>query len=136
MLFLNAVGKVYHNNDPNGEQRFNESRVLVQKFIPVSPMTLMTMMAGGVSAMSSLKIIRISSCYTIFGDFEKAFGTFLKDVQIYKLMKKYGTTINEKHFIIEPWPFRVTEKTTKEEFGIRCATTYTGCERYMESERI
>lgn len=105
MLFLNAVGEVYHNNDPNGEQRFNESRVLMQKFIPVTPMTLMTMMAGGVSAMSSLEMIRISSCYTMFGDFEKAFGTFLKDVQIHKLTKKYGMKIKEKHSIIEPWPF-------------------------------
>ncbi|KAL5325418.1 hypothetical protein ACEPPN_006543 [Leptodophora sp. 'Broadleaf-Isolate-01'] len=24
MLFLNAIGEVYHNNDPNGEQRFND----------------------------------------------------------------------------------------------------------------
>ena len=44
MLFLNAVGDVYHNNDPNGEQRFNKSPVLMQKFIHVTPMTLMTMM--------------------------------------------------------------------------------------------
>ena len=39
-----------------------ESRVLMQKFVPVTPMTLMTMMASGPSAMSSLEMIRISSC--------------------------------------------------------------------------
>ena len=136
MLFINAVGEVYDNNDPNGEQRFNESRVLMHKFIPVTPMTLMTMMAGGASAMSSPEMIRISSCYTMFGDFEKAFGTFLKDVQMHKLTKKYGMKIKEKHSIIEPWPFRVTEETTKEEFEIRCAALHTGCERYMEFERV
>ena len=54
----------------------------MQKFIPVTPMTLMTMKAGGPSAMSSLEMIRISSCYTMFGDFDKAFGTFLTDVQM------------------------------------------------------
>jgi hypothetical protein len=136
MLFLNAVSEVYHNNDPNGEQRSNESRVLIQKFIPVTPITLMTMMAGGANAMSSREMIRISSCYTMFGDFEKAFGTFLKDVQMHKLTKKYGVKIRKKHAIIEPWPLRVTEKTTREEFEIRCATTHTGCERYMEVERV
>ena len=93
-------------------------------------------MARGVSAISSLEMIRISSCYMIFGDFVKALGTFLKDVQIYKLTKKYRMNINEKHSIIEPWQLRVTEKTTKEEFDIRCATTHTGYERYMEVERV
>lgn len=136
MLFINAVGEIYHHNDPNGEQRFKESRVLMQKFIPVTPMTLMTMIAGGMSAMSSLEMIRISSCYTMFGDFEKAFGTFLKDVQMHKLTKKYGIKIKEKHSIIEAWPFRVTEKTTKEEFDIICASTHTGCERYMEFAKV
>jgi hypothetical protein len=79
MLFINAVSEVYYN-DPNSELRFNESRVLMQKFIPVTPMTLMTMMAGGASVMSSPEMIRISLYYTMFGDFEKAFGTFLNDV--------------------------------------------------------
>jgi len=135
MLFLNAVSEVYQYNDPKGE-RFKESRLLMQKFIPVTPMTRMTMLAGGTSAMSSPEMIRISSCYTMFGDFEKAFGTFLKDVRMHQQMKKYGMKIKEKHSIVEPWPLRVTEKTTKEEFEERCATTHTGCERYMEFERI
>ena len=65
-------------------------------------MTLITIMASGVSAMSSLEMIRISSCYTMFGDFKKAFGTFLKDVQMHKLTKKYGIKIKEKHSIIKP----------------------------------
>jgi hypothetical protein len=136
MLFLNAVEEVYHNNPTNGKHRFNESRLLIQKFIPVTPMTIMSMMADDTSAMSSPEMIRISSCYTMFGDFEKAFGTFLKDVWMHKLTKKYGVKIKKKHSIVESWPLRVTEKTTKEEFEIRCATTHTGCERYMEFERV
>jgi hypothetical protein len=102
MLFLNAVGEVYHNNDPNSEQRFNKSRVFMQKFIPVTPMRLITIMASSVSAISSLEMIRISLYYTIFGDFGKAFSTFLKDVQIHKLTKKYRMKTKEKHSIIEP----------------------------------
>ena len=134
MLFLNAVAEFYENHEPDGRQRFKESWPLMQKYIPVTPMTMMTMMADGTSAMSSPEMIRISSCYTMFGDFEKAFGSFLEEVQMHKLMKKCGMKIRKKHFIIEPWPLRVTEKTT-EEFEIRCATTHTGSERYMEFER-
>lgn len=136
MLFINAVEEVYHNNRTDEKNRFNESRQLIQKFIPVTPMTLMSMMGGGTSAMSSPEMIRISSCYTMFGDFEKAFGTFLKDVSMHKLTKKYGVKIKEKHSIVKPWPLRVTDKTTKEEFEIRCATSHVGCERYMEFERV
>ena len=86
-------------------------------------------MADSTSAISSLEIIRISSYYTIFGDFEK-------DVWIYKLTKKYRVKIKEKHSIIESWLLRVTEKTTKEEFEIRYAIIYTGYKRYIEFERV
>ncbi len=136
MLFINAIAEVYYHNDPSSKQRFNESRPLMQKFIPVTPMTLMTMMAGGASAMSSPEMIQISSNYTMFGDFEKAFGTFLKEVRMRELTKKYGMQMKKKHSIVEPWPLRVTEKTTKEEFEIKCATIHTGCERYVEFERV
>ncbi|MCJ1422110.1 Serine active site containing protein 1 [Xylographa parallela] len=90
MLFLNAVAEVYHNSGANGEaQRFKESKELIKKFIPVTPMTFMTMIADGMDTMSSPEMIRISSCYTMFGDFEKAFDTFLKDVRLNKLTEKF-----------------------------------------------
>lgn len=136
MLFLNAVGEVYHNSEQNSRQRFKESMQLILKFIPVNPMTIINMMADGTGGMSTPEMIRISSCYTMFGNFENAFDTFLKDVQLHKLLKKHGMMVKEKHTIIEPWPLRVTENTSKEDFEIRCATTHTGCERYMEFERL
>jgi hypothetical protein len=137
MLFLNAVGEVYYHSDPRGElQCFRESIELIQKFIPITPMTVMTMMADGMDTMSSPEMIRISSCYTMFGNLEKAFDIFLKEVRLHELTKKHGLKIKNKHTIVEPWPLRITEKTTKEEFEIRCADTHTGCERYMELERI
>lgn len=131
MLFINAVSEVYYTNDPNGEQRFRESRQLMQKFIPVGPPALL-----GMNSMSSPEMVRISSRYTMFGDFEKAFGVFLKDARMHKLANKYGMKIREKHCIVKPWPLRVTEKTTKEEFEKRCATLHTGCERYVELEKV
>ena len=55
---------------------------------------------------------------------------------MHKLIKKYGVKIKEKHSIVKSWPLQVIEKTTKEEFEIRCATTYTGCKQYIEFERV
>jgi hypothetical protein len=136
MLFLNAVSEVYHNSSSNGEmQRLNESKLLFKKFIPLTPITVMTIMADGMNRMSSPEMIRIASCYTMFGDFDKAFDIFLKEVRLHKLMEKHGMKVKEKHTVVEPWPLRITEKTTKEEFEIRCANTHTGCERYLEFER-
>jgi hypothetical protein len=136
MLFLNAVGEVYHSNHWNGKKLSKESQTLLRKLIPITPMTLMSMMSGGIGAMTSPEMIRISSCYSMFVDSEKAFGSFLKDVQMGKLTERYGVKIREQHTIVKPWPLRVTHETTKEEFEIRCATTHTGFERYMEFEKL
>lgn len=136
MLFLNAVGEVYQRDkDLNGQKRFNECRSLMLKFVPFTPMKLMYMIAGG-TMMSSPEMNRISSCYTMFGDLDKAFRTFLKEVHMQELEKKYGIRIKENHSIIEPWPLKITELATKEEFEIRCASMRTGCERYLEFEKL
>ncbi|KAH6612355.1 hypothetical protein C7974DRAFT_466782 [Boeremia exigua] len=134
MLFLNAVGEVYEQHDRNGQRRFRESRRLMQQFIPLTPQNIMSMMVG--DAMSSPEMIRISSCYTMFGDLEKAFGVYMEETQMYRFMQKHGMKIKRKDSIVEPWPLRITEETTLEEFAIRCATSHTGCERYMEFERL
>lgn len=135
MLFLNAVSEVCRDSDMNNGRQFHESRRLMQKFIPITPMEVMSMIVGGTTEMNSSAMIRISSCYMMFGDLEKAFSTFLKQTEMHTLAKRYGMKIKEKHSIIEPWPLRVTEKTTKELFDIRCSSSHTGCERYMEFER-
>jgi hypothetical protein len=72
----------------------------------------------------------------MFDDLDKAFRTFLKDVHMQELPKKYGIRIKENNSIIEPWPLRITETTTKEVFEIRCASMHTGCERYLEFEKL
>jgi hypothetical protein len=93
MLFLNAVGEVYqHDEGLNGQKRFEECRSLMLKFVPFTPMTLMSMIASG-TMMSSPEMIRISSCYTMFGDLDKAFCTFLKDVYMQELAKKYDRAL-------------------------------------------
>jgi len=53
------------------------------------------MIGGGASAMNSLEMIRISSWYMTFCDFEKAVVTFLKNVQMYAVTKKYKMKIRE-----------------------------------------
>ena len=136
MLFLNAISEVYHHNDSMNAQRFKQSRSLMQKFVPCTPTTIMSMMRRGIDAIESSEMIRVSSCYTMFGDFDKAFGIFLKETSMHALTNKFGMRIKQKNAIVEPWPLRITMETTKEEFEIRCATSHTGCERYMELERI
>jgi hypothetical protein len=102
MLFLNAVSEVYqHDEDLNGQKRFKEYRSLIQKFVPFTPITIISMIAGG-TIISSPEIIRISSYYTMFSNLDKAFRTFLKDVHIQELANKYGVRIKENNSIIKP----------------------------------
>ena len=80
MLFINVVKEIYHNNCTNRKHYFNESQLLIQKFIPVTLIIVISTMADGISAISSPEIIQISLCYTKFSDFKKAFRTVLKDI--------------------------------------------------------
>ncbi|OAL42700.1 hypothetical protein IQ07DRAFT_525646 [Pyrenochaeta sp. DS3sAY3a] len=134
MLFLNAVGEVYYHNNVDSE-RIRESRTLIEKFIPLTLSSLMPMTAGSMHAMNTPEMIRISSCYTMFGDLDKAFRKFMEDVHMQSLIEKYGMKIIEQHAVVEPWPLRVTGSTSKEQFDIRCGSSHTGFERYVELER-
>jgi hypothetical protein len=137
MLFLNVIGEVYHFDTNYEKQRGNESMKLIQKFIPMTPALIMRAMVGGEQAMmSSPELIRMSSCYTMFGDFDKAFSIFLKDIGMDKIARQCGMIAKKTHTIVKPWPLRITEQSTQDDFDILCGTSHTGAERYMEFERI
>ncbi|KAH8681939.1 hypothetical protein BX600DRAFT_429841 [Xylariales sp. PMI_506] len=136
MLFINAVGETYLNREDRGRSRFRESEELIKKLIPVTPMTFLKMSVDPTTTMSTPDMIRISSTYTMFGDFDAAFAAFSKAVQLDRTSEKNGVKVRKKHSIIDPWPLRVTESTTKQEFDILCASTHTGSERYVEFERM
>lgn len=136
MLFLNAVSETYYLDANGEEKRAKESMELMQKFIPMTPMTMMALMGGEQAMVSNPEWIRVSSCYTMFGDFDKAFKTSLKDVRMDRVAKAFGMVAKKKHTIVDPWPLRITEKNTQEDFDLLCGSNHTGAERYMEIERI
>ena len=80
--------------------------------------------------------LRISVCFTMFGDFERASDTLSKDIGMHKLANKYGVKIKETHSLVERRPLRVTERSTKETFEIGCVSSRTRCERYRKFERV
>ena len=139
LLFINAVSEVYHQDKASEAARLKMAMTAMKKFLPMTtpnPMSLMGMMTGSAGAMADPDMIRIMSYYTMFGDFDKVFGTFLQQVRMSALMKKYGVKIRETNLLSEPWPMQVTEKTTKEEFLRLSASDHLGSEHYVEFERL
>ena len=114
------------------DRSFAKCRPLIQKFMPTFDESKLSVPGLG---MMSPEMIRFSSCASLCADHEKAFGVFLKEVNMNKLLKKHGMQMREKNLIVQPWPFKVTEQTTKEEFARRFATWHVGIERYVELER-
>lgn len=124
MLFINAVEDEYEKWGRLGElQRFKDCREVIPRLVSTRTST-------------ELDMIRIGSCCGSFGDFDSVFQGFLKGVHLNKLAKTSGFKGKDKHTIIEPWPFRVTRETTKEEFDILDSGRYMGSARYMEFERL
>lgn len=135
MLFLNAVSEVYHFHPDLQMRRQKESASLINKFMPMTVNARMEMMTLGINSMTDPNMIRLSSCYTFFGNFDKAFAIFLKEVRMEDLTKEHGVRVKVKHTIVNAWPLRVTEKSSKEEFDLACSHSHTGTERYMEFEK-
>ncbi|KAF2437205.1 hypothetical protein P171DRAFT_373963, partial [Karstenula rhodostoma CBS 690.94] len=78
MLFLNAVSEAYYNKNIKNREPFYKSQQLIQKFIPIKPIEVMSIIVGGIIAMNSPGIIQILLYYIMFSNLEKAFSTFLK----------------------------------------------------------
>lgn len=135
MLFMNAINEIYHR-DPNGRQRrANESTPLMRKFVPPTPRLLLTALEGEQAVISDPEMIRISSCYSMFGRFDEAFKEFLDQVNMKCVAKRFGMVARKKHTIVHPHPLRITATSTQEEYELLRGTIHTGVEQYMEFKR-
>ncbi|KAF1954167.1 hypothetical protein CC80DRAFT_517730 [Byssothecium circinans] len=70
-----------------------------------------------------------------FCDFDGFFDKYVKERDLRKVAERNGLNMKDTHTLVEPWPYRITEESTKEEFERRCATELTGSERYLEFGR-
>ncbi|KAF2797239.1 hypothetical protein K505DRAFT_358599 [Melanomma pulvis-pyrius CBS 109.77] len=134
MLFINAVREVERcKKRASNEEQLRQA----MEYMDMGKLVANEVLEGGAANMNMLKpeIVRIASTIGMFGDFDGFFTKFLSEVSMPTLARASGVRIKKSQTIINPWPFRVTDTTTKEEFQQMCNDSTTGHERYMEFEK-
>ena len=144
MLFLNVVREEESESSPDLTAMAHRGRQIKRYLDIKQPIIDAAMGKGGMSAMqymTSPDFILVTDSLNLCGDFDAYFKRFLKSADphkgtsMYDLAHQHGMRIKSKHTIIEPWPYRLTEKTTKEEFKVLLSESTCGHERYMEFEK-
>jgi hypothetical protein len=77
----------------------------------------------------------VTDATNMFGDFDGVFDMFLHSGNVAFLAQEHGLKMKTKHSIVRPWPLRVTDASTKEEFDVARASRNVGFERYVEIDR-
>jgi hypothetical protein len=78
---------------------------------------------------------QLISRYSMFGDFDTYWEGFMRMENIEHALNATNMRMKKKHTIIPPWPYRLTQRSTKEEVEISAASSLGGWERYVEIER-
>lgn len=147
MLFLNVVVEEENiSADKLNPAAMAHRGRQIKKYLDIKqPIMDAAMGKGGMGAlryMYSPDFVLVTQSLDMWGDFEAYFKRFLdradprEGTSMYDLARQHGMRVKSKHTIIEPWPYRVTEKTTKEEFKILLSGSTCGHERYMEFKRV
>ncbi|KNG52716.1 mynd finger family protein [Stemphylium lycopersici] len=152
MLFLNAVREEesFLSSDsktktaPAPDARRVQN---IKKFLPHIDPGVVDLVMGQTTPSSPgrtfiLDVTMISSAMRMFDNFDDCFNGFLecpdpiKVASMDTLTQAHGMKVKTQHTIIKPWPYRVTNNTTKEEFSSMLSESTTGDERYMEFEKL
>jgi hypothetical protein len=145
LLFLNAVRE--EENHPKNiilEMPVSKRRQQLLKYLDIKPPIIDAALGkGGLSSlqyMSSPDLVVATDALNLLGNFDTYFDRFLESADpytgtsMYELAHQHGLQIKPNHTIIDRWPYRITEKTTKEKFKTLLLES-TGHERYMEFEK-
>lgn len=131
-LFLNATREVYQSTNL-ADQMASVQWIRMLRYFPGLHDVLHD--SHGVRS-NSLDSIRLLSAHDMFHDFDGLFNRFMNECRFLETTKDAKLEIKKENTIIAPWPLRLGENATAEEFNILCSSNHTGAERYVEWKRI
>ncbi|KAF5854000.1 hypothetical protein GGP41_006766 [Bipolaris sorokiniana] len=136
MLFINAAVEIDHEANPQGDiQSLVPAMERLKKYIPFDKSRVNMNRAGMNPGPHPDLILRIT-CSDMFKPWDKHFDVFMDECRITQFATLCGMAIKEKHTIVQPWPYRVENQTTKKDFDVLRASSTTGFERYMEFQKL
>jgi hypothetical protein len=146
LLFLNVV----REEDDQIVTRAimaHRGRLLKKYFSDMEPCFLDAALGKGGPAsmqyMTAPELVLLLDAMSYWDDFDVNFARFLENadptsqrpIPLKELAAKHGLRIKDKHTIVPPWPYRASEKMTREEFNVLFAESTCGHERYVELSR-
>ncbi|KAH7095343.1 hypothetical protein FB567DRAFT_601187 [Paraphoma chrysanthemicola] len=146
-LFLNAVREEerYDLNAELAATPYELRRIeQLRSYMDLSPAVFDVLSGKHSSAMRNVSMADVQLANVaadMFGDFDLYFEKFSSKPDkrqagsMNQLARINGMQVKAKQTIIERWPYRVKEETTKEQFKILLSESTSGHERYVEFEK-
>ncbi|KAJ5047251.1 uncharacterized protein L3040_003090 [Drepanopeziza brunnea f. sp. 'multigermtubi'] len=127
-LFLNAVHEEFSEAD--SLLTIKSESIRLQNYLPTDPAKFQP------GHMFDAEFMRFNDARLMVRDFDKVFEKFMQKCDFPEIGKAAGLVAKSKNTIIEPWPLRLTTKSTRAEFDLLHASGHIGSERYVEWERV
>lgn len=136
MLFINAAVETDHAVNSQGDVLSVVSAMKrLDKYMPVGKPRA-TLPRGMLGTNAHPELILRTACYNMFKPWDKYFDMFMDEARITQFAALCGMAIKKEHTIVQPWPYKIRNCTTKKEFDILRAGSLTGFERYMEFQKF
>lgn len=132
MLFINAAMETDQIVNPRGDiKSFVSAMRTLEKYIPLDK-SQVGHSGGGLNGSVHPQVILRTACADMFKPWDKYFNMFADEAKITQFARLCGLIVKKKHTIVQPWPYKILNQTTKKEFDVMMASATTGFERYME----
>ena len=128
-LFLNAVHEDESSYSASIIASVKSNLGRIRNYLPVTREMLAK------RSPPSADSLRLIEALTMFRDFDKPFRLFMAQCRFGEISARNGLRMKKRNSIVTPWPLRIKERATKEEFDILHASGHHGSERYVEWER-
>ncbi|RAQ98724.1 mynd finger family protein [Stemphylium lycopersici] len=136
MLFINAAIETDNTANPQGDVHSMVSAMKrLENYIPFDK-SRMNLTRSGTNTRAHPDLILRTACYDMFKPWDKYFDMFMDEAKMIQFATLCGMAIKEKHTIVQPWPYKIQNRTTKKEFDVLRAGCTTGFERYMEFQKL
>jgi hypothetical protein len=148
LLFLNVVREEEdHSLRRDAVAMARRGRLIRKYFNDTKPQILDAVLGkGGPASMQYIttpELALLTDVMMYWDDFDITFARFLgnadpeseKPISLKDLAARHGLKIKDKHSIVQPWPYRASERMTRKELDLLVAESTNGHERYIEISR-
>ncbi|KAF2137795.1 uncharacterized protein K452DRAFT_257269 [Aplosporella prunicola CBS 121167] len=124
-LFLNAINEVESSEDRIQTLMLERARLMA--YVPVN--------LSNKNKLGADKV-KITTAPDLLRDFDGLFARYAYWCDLNSASEDAGMRIKTMHTLIEPWPMRLKDGATKEEFERLFGSHHCGSERYVEWQRV